>query len=440
MLDIYVFDLDSSRAILPQIPSESLDTSTLRAICAATLEEKAVKFLVSAGEASGDMYASGVTAHLFRRYPDIHFYGCAGPRLQAAGVEPVIDSASLAVVGLAEVVTHLPRIYGEFRKLVQYAKQHRPDAALLTDNPDFHLRLARHLKRMDVPVFYLVAPQVWAWRQGRVKQIAKLVDKLYCLFPFEERWFRDRGVDATYIGHPLAYTVRTSVSREEFFERHGLPRDGQVVVLLPGSRPGEVGRHMPELIGAVRLLRKRFAFSVILATPKGFRTGTGFEKFREPIAALSIKIVENETWDCIGHADAALAASGTVTIEAAVLGTPMVTFYKVMPLSWYAGRHLVKVPFLSMVNLVADRKIVPELIQHDMTSENIAEAAAALLDGGPQAGQMRKDLASVRALLTVEGDPFLRVADSITENLRLPRTERTREHDIRETISNDAPF
>ena len=374
-----------------------------------------MQFLVSAGEASGDMYAAGVVAHLKRLYPDAHFYGCAGPRLQAQGVEPVVDSASLGVVGLAEVVGHLPRIYGEFRKLVRFAEQHRPAAALLTDSPDFHLRLARHLKRTQVPVFYLVAPQVWAWRQGRVKTIAKLVDKLYCLFPFEEPWFRARGVDATYIGHPLAHTVRTTLSRDDFFARHDLPNDRRTIVLLPGSRTGEARRHMPVLMDAARQLRSRFPLSVILATPKGFDTAGAFEKYREPMLAQSIKVVENETWDCIGHADLALAASGTVTIEAAVLGTPMVTFYKVMPLSWYAGRHLVKVPFLSMVNLVAGRQIVPELIQHEMTAGNIATAAAGLLDGSRNADRMRQDLASVRDSLTLEGDPFLRVANSIAE-------------------------
>ncbi len=405
----------STSILAERFRRKSLFNGQIQAICTATLEEKAVDFLVSAGEASGDMYASGVVAHLSRCYPKAHFYGCAGPRLQAAGVEPVIDSASLAVVGLAEVVSHLPRIYGEFRKLIRFAEQRRPDAALLTDSPDFHLRVARHMKRLNVPVFYLVAPQVWAWRQGRVKKIAKLVDKLYCLFPFEEQWFRDRGVDATYIGHPLAHTVRTATPRDEFFERHALPKDRQLVVLLPGSRGGEARRHMPDLIQAVRKLRTRFPLSVILATPRGFRTGAALEKFREPMATQSIKIIENETWDCIGHADLALAASGTVTIEAAVLGTPMVTFYKVMPLSWYAGRHLVKAPFLSMVNLVADRKIVPELIQHEMTSDNIAAAASNLLDGSASASQMKKDLAAVRESLTLEGDPLLRVANSIAD-------------------------
>ena len=363
------------------------------------------------------MYAAGVVSHLSRALPGSGFYGCAGPKLQSAGVEPVIDAASLAVVGLAEVVGHLPRIYGEFRKLVRYAQDHRPDAALLTDNPDFHLRLARRLKRLGVPVFYLVAPQVWAWRQGRVRIIRDVVDKLYCLFPFEEHWFRERGVDATYIGHPLAHTVRITRSRREFCDRHQLAAGRKMVTLLPGSRGGEIERHLPILFGAVAEMRSRMDTAFVLATPGGFRSHAVLEKFREPIEALSIKVIENETWDCIGHGDIALAASGTVTIEAAVLGTPMVTFYKVMPASWHAGRRLVKVPFLSMVNLVADRKVVPELIQYEMTPARIASEALDLLTNDLRAETMRRDLAGVRQALTVEGDPLLRVAESMANSI-----------------------
>jgi lipid-A-disaccharide synthase len=327
----------------------------------------------------------------------------------------------LAVVGLAEVVSHLPRIYGEFRKLVRHVERNRPDAALLTDNPDFNLRLARHLKRLNVPVFYLVAPQVWAWRQNRVKAVRELVNDLFCIFPFEEQWFRERGVNATYIGHPLARIVRPVMSREAFFARHDLARTRDTVVLLPGSRHGEARRHLPVLIDAVRLLRRARDISFLLATPKGFISDSVMATFREPIRALSIKVVEDETWDCIAHSDLALAASGTVTIEAAVLGTPMVTFYKVMPLSWYAGRRLVKVPFLSMVNLVADRAIVPELIQQEMTPANIVSAALDLLTNPVRAGRMREDLLSVRkALSTLDRDPFDTAALSIAESLKEP--------------------
>jgi lipid-A-disaccharide synthase len=361
------------------------------------------------------MYAAGVVRQLSQRYPSAEFYGSAGPKLEDAGVKPVIEFARLGVVGLAEVAGHLPGIYREYRKLIRFAEEHPPDAAILTDSPDFHLRLARHLKRLKVPVYYLVAPQVWAWRQGRVKTIRELVDKLFCLFPFEEAWFRKHGVDATYIGHPLATMVRRKLSRDQFFDRYRLPNDARLLVLLPGSRPGEVRRHLPVLLQAVTELRRHLVLSVILATPQGFEARGGLAIFKERIQASSIQIVENETWDCIGHADLALAASGTVTVEAAVLGTPMVTFYKVTPASWWAGRRLVKVPFLSMVNLIAEREIVPELIQQDMTPTKISAAAEELLTRPEQADRMRVELAAVRLALTREGDPFERAANLITE-------------------------
>jgi lipid-A-disaccharide synthase len=264
-------------------------------------------------------------------------------------------------------------------------------------------------------VFYLVAPQAWAWRAGRAKAMRNLVDKLFCLFPFEEAWFRERGVNATYIGHPLAARARVRQSRDEFLEKYSLPKGRRVVVLLPGSRAGEARRHLGTVLESAAALQRQFDLSVVLATPAGFRERGVFETFREPIEAQSIQVVENDTWDAIGHADLALAASGTVTIEAAVLGTPMVTFYKVTPLSWFAGRRLVKVPFLSMVNLVAGRRIVPELMQQEMTAARLAAEAAELLTNGARVSRMRKDLDDVRAALTRDGDPLARVAATIAE-------------------------
>lgn len=376
------------------------------------------------------MYAARLVAHLQSHYDCAEFYGCAGPHLQALGVHPVIDSAKLAVVGLAEVVGHLPRIYGEYRKLISFARKHRPDAAILTDSPDFHLRLARHLKSMKVPVFYLVAPQVWAWRQGRVKTIRRRVDQLFCLFPFEEEWFRERQVDATYIGHPLAGAVRTRFSREEFLSRHGLPGDRPLLVLLPGSRTGEARRHLPVLLDAVELLQREFSLTILLATPNGFYNRADLATFRERFQALSINIIENETWDSIGHSNLALAASGTVTVEAAILETPMVTFYKVSPLTWRVGRRLVKAPFLSMVNLIAGREIVPELIQDDMSAASLACEAADLLRNPERTAQMRADLAAVHAALTFGGDPLGRAAGLIVNSIASRDNGRTRGEEL----------
>ena len=380
-----------------------------------------MRILVSAGEASGDMYAARLVRALDKHNGHATYFGCTGPRLKEAGVETLLDSSKLSVVGLAEIVGHLPGIYREYRRLVRYLRAHPPDAAILTDSPDFHLRLARHLKLLDVPVFYLVAPQVWAWRQNRVRVIRERVRKLFCLFPFEEPWFQQRHVDATYIGHPLAGMVAPSRTREQFLSRHGIDPATRTVAILPGSRVGEAGRHLPILLDAIKILRQRFAIQIVLATPKGLIERSGLQTFRERIDALSIKVIEDETWDVLAYADLALAASGTVTVEAAVLGTPMVTFYRVTPLSWWVGRRLVKVPFLSMVNLIAGRPVVPELIQYDMTSENLAREAASLLNDASKAAAMREDLAAVRAMLTPQTDPFDEAASVIAAELAAQR-------------------
>lgn len=325
--------------------------------------------------------------------------------MRSAGVYPVIRAESLSVVGLAEVLGHLPRIYGQFRQLVRAAAVERPDFAILTDSPDFHLRLARKLKHLGIPVIYLVAPQVWAWRQGRVRAIRETVRRLLCIFPFEEAFFLRHGVAATYIGHPLARLIRPSTTKRQFFEQHSIDPAGPLIAVLPGSRPGEAARHIVPLADAARILGARFPCTFVAGTPPGFSRsieGTFWERFR----AASIKVMEGSTWDLLAHADLALAASGTVTIEAAFLGVPMVTFYRVSPVSWAIGRRMVRVPFLSMVNLVAGRAIVPELMQDDMTGERIAGEAMKLLTNPAARDEMRTRLAEVRAALTPANDPM----------------------------------
>jgi lipid-A-disaccharide synthase len=320
--------------------------------------------------------------------------------MQAAGVRAVVDSRSIAVVGLVEVLAHIPRIYGEFRKLKKAVLAERPDVAVLTDAPDFNLRLAKFLRRQGVPVVYLIAPQAWAWRQGRVKTLRATVDRLLCIFPFEEEFFTRHGVRATYIGHPLARIVKASLTREEFCAKYGLPVGKKIVVLLPGSRLGEIERHLNDLIEAKKRLEDR-DLVFLLALPGGFGN-----TFSERIRGASIQVLEDATWDALAHAAMALAASGTVTIEAALLGCPLVTFYKVNALSWILGRWLVRVPFLSMVNLVAGRKIAPELIQGEMTGERIAAEAIRLLDDEAAMDTMRAGLKEVAAKLASEQDPM----------------------------------
>lgn len=367
------------------------------------------RVLISAGEASGDLYAAGLATKLKRAWPDADFYGCTGPRMRKAGVRTVIDAGSLAVVGIVEVVAHIPRIYREYRKLLTFALENRPNLAILTDSPDFHLRLAAKLQAAGIPVIYLVAPQVWAWRQGRLSRMRKVINHLLCIFPFEERFFSDNNIPVTYIGHPLTTMVRTSMPRADFFKKHRLPPDRPLVVVLPGSRRGEAARHLETLLEAVDRLYQNQAASFLL--PASVTTGAAF--FRERIGRAPIQVVEGETWDAIGHADLALAASGTVTVEAALLGTPMVTYYRVSPVSWFLGRRLVKVPFLSMVNLVAGRKIVPELMQSEFTGERLAQEATGILENEAIRRQMKTDLAEVAARLSIGPDPMDRAVSTI---------------------------
>ena len=371
------------------------------------------KILVSAGEASGDLYASLVVQELRRILPDVEFFGCTGPRLRAAGVRTIVNSADLAVVGLIEVVAHIPRIYGEFRKLLRAALEERPVLAILTDSPDFHLRVARKLYRDGVPVVYLVAPQAWAWRRGRVREMRRTIRRLLCIFPFEEEFFRGYGVPATYIGHPLAGLVHPALSREEFFKKHRLAAERPLVSVLPGSRRGEAVRHMPALLDAVDRIYRAQAVNVVL--PASATTGAAF--FQERMGSSPIRVIEGESWDAMAHSDLALAASGTVTVEAALLGTPMVTFYKVTGVSWLAGKFLVDIPFYSMVNLIAGRAVVPELMQNQMTGENLAREALRLLQDGRDREEMKAGLAEVREKLAGHTGAPERAALAIQEIL-----------------------
>lgn len=372
-----------------------------------------MRILVSAGEPSGDLYASLVVEELRRTLPEADFYGCAGPRMRAAGVRPVVDMASLAVVGLLEVVSHIPRIHAEYRKLLAAARAQRPDVAILTDSPDFHLRVAVRLASMGVPVVYLVAPQAWAWRKGRVKVLRRTVRRLLCIFPFEEQFFQNAGVNAAYIGHFLAGLVRPALSREEFFRKHGLAADRPLITVLPGSRRGEAARHLPALLDAVERLGRERPLNFIL--PASAAAGADF--FQERTGRSPVRVTEGESWDAMGHAELVLAASGTVTIEAALLGTPMVTFYRVSAPSWLAGKFLVDVPFYSMVNLIAGRAVVPELMQGRMNGEAIAAEARRLLDDPAAREQMRLGLAEVREKLAPAGMPAARRAAAIIQEI-----------------------
>jgi lipid-A-disaccharide synthase len=373
----------------------------------------AEKILISAGEASGDFYATGLVEALRARGREVDFFGCAQPRMKAEGVRPVMDAGKLGVVGLVEVVKHLPGIYAEYRKLIEAARREKPKLAILTDSPDFHLRVATELRRMGVPVVYLVAPQAWAWRQGRVKRMRRDLRLLLCIFPFEEQWFGDRKVPVRYIGHPMARHIAPKGSSAEFFLRHGLDASKRMVALLPGSRRGEIRRHLPDLVDAVARMRREEDLVFVLGTPP--EVGKRF--FDNQLGAEAIHVIAGETWEILAHCDLALAASGTVTMEAALLAAPTVSFYRVTELSWLLGKHLLDVPFYTMVNLVAGRAVIPELIQEKMSGESIAKEGLSLLRDETARMNMKAGLAEVAARLKSDADPFEVAARMVEEIL-----------------------
>jgi len=262
-------------------------------------------------------------------------------------------------------------------------------------------------------VVYLVAPQVWAWRKGRLPLMRRTLRHLLCIFPFEQDFFRRAGVPATYIGHPLAGLVRPALTRDEFFRKHRLAGSRPLIAMLPGSRRGEAARHLPALLDAADRLYREHAVNLIL--PASVTTGAGF--FRERLGQSPIQVIEGESWDAMSHADIALAASGTVTVEAALLGTPMVTFYKVTAASWIAGKFLVNVPFYSMVNLIAGRAVVPELMQGQMTGESLAREAHRLLTDAGARQEMKDGLAIVKTKLAQSGLPAPRRAADLIEDI-----------------------
>jgi len=369
-----------------------------------------VRIFISAGEASGDLYASRLVEVLKSRHPSAEFFGCAGPRMQAAGVRAIVDQRSLAVVGIIEVIPHIPRILGELNKLVRACAAQPPDVAILTDSPSFHLPLARKLKRQGIRVVYLVAPQAWAWKEGRVKTMRATLSRLLCIFPFEEEFFQRHGVPAVYIGHPLSRLAKPQLTRAELCSKLGIPEVTRIVAILPGSRHGELSQHLPILLEAVERIRERHpGVTFVLPLPSGF--GLQNTRFSKPVLAESIQVIEGHTWDALAQAELALAASGTVTIEAAMLGTPMVTFYRVNALSWYLQRWRVRTPFLTMVNLVAGRQVVTELIQDQMTADRIAAEACRLLEDPGAKDVMKEGLTEVAKKLGSERDPMEIAAD-----------------------------
>ncbi|HZO99041.1 MAG TPA: lipid-A-disaccharide synthase [Terriglobia bacterium] len=377
--------------------------------------------LIVAGERSGDVYGGELVSVLRARINGVQVFGCGGSAMREAGVETVVDAHSITMAGITEVIAGLPRVQRAFRVLLNEVGRRKPQIAILIDFPDFNLRLAKELKRRNVPVIYFVSPQIWAWRRGRIRQLKATIQKMLCIFDFEEEIYREAGIPVECVGHPLVDLVRTSLSREEFFARVRLDAHTTTVALLPGSRPQEVHAHLPVMLeAAARLALSRRIQFIIAVAP-----GLDVARIERLVAGIerraAVRIVVRATYDALHYSDAAVVASGTATVEAALCECPMVVVYRVSPLSWLVGKALVKVPFYSMVNLIARRRVVEELMQSKFTALNVASRVEYLLDHPEARESMLQDLRALRSRLG-QGGAILRAANAVAELLEYRET------------------
>lgn len=372
------------------------------------------KVMISCGEASGDLYAGALASEIIRLDKDADVFGLGGAQLQAGGGRLVADYRGLAVTGLAEALSVLPRALVAYRRLVEAARADAPDVFVAVDFPDFNFRLAAAMRRLGVPVVYYVSPQVWAWRPGRLKTMKRLVGRVLVIFPFEEPLYREVGIPVEFVGHPLVDLARAREPRAEFLRRHGLDPTVPTVALLPGSRPNELQAILPTVAHAARLIAERVPgaqFVVARApnlNPALFAPIAEFHATRGP----SPVIVEAQTDEVLAAADVAVTASGTATIQTALHGRPMVIVYRVSPFTYWIGKRFMRVETYGMVNLVSGERIVPELMQDQFTAEAVAAEAVSLLTDTARGRRMREALGRVCAKLG-DGGASQRAAQSV---------------------------
>ena len=317
------------------------------------------------------------------------FFGVGGERMRAAGCETVVDAKDLAVVGITEILNHLPKILGLYKHLIAEADRRKPDLAIVIDSPAFNWRVARQMKRRGIPTVYYVAPQFWAWRQGRVRLIRDYVDKALVIFPFEEKFYRERGVDATFVGHPLAELPYPSVERADYARQFKLDPAKQWITLMPGSRVKEVRMNLPTMLEAAAVLGSAYEYLLPVAP-------TLDRDFLQGLIGVQNVTLVPEALPALFHSRAGIVASGTATIEAAMMNLPFVMVYRVSGLTYLLGKPRMKVPRFAMVNLIAGEEVVPELVQHDFTAENVVARLKEIIPEGAPRARMLAGLAKVK--------------------------------------------
>ena len=382
------------------------------------------RLLLSCGEASGDLYAGALTRELLALDPSLSIAGLGGPQFAAAGGRLVDDYRELSVTGLTEWIPKLPRLLAARRRLVAFARAERPDALVLIDFSGFNFRLAPAIKRLGVPIVYYISPQIWASRAGRLDTIRAIADRVLVIFPFEAAIYEKGGVPVEFVGHPLIDLARPTLTRGRFLADRGLTPSAPTVAILPGSRPNEVVRILPDLAAAARLIRREVPAAQFLVARAPHLDEALFDAARGSDPALTL--VEGDTDTVLASSDVALTASGTATVQAALHDTPMVIVYRMAPLSYRLAKRVVRLDTIGMVNLIAGEKIVPELVQDAFTPEAVAREAISMLTDRERSARIRAGLATVRSRLGGPGasrraaEAILRVASRPADRTAAP--------------------
>lgn len=362
----------------------------------------AARIFLSAGEASGEHYGAELISAIRRLVPEAEFFGLGGPRMEALGMRRVVRAEDVALMGITEVVLHMPRIYGEYRRLKGAIRSERPDLAILIDFPDVNLSLAKHLKRAGVPVLYFVSPQLWAWKKYRIRDVQRYVDRMLVIFPFEEQFYRERGVAANFVGHPLADLPLPTVAREEFARENRLDPSKEWIGLLPGSRAKEIRLNLPVMVEAAQILSRENRYEFLLPLAPTL-TAAQRAEVETMLPATPRIALTSDARATLHHARASVVASGTATVEAAIIGNPFVVVYRVSPVSYAVAKRVVDVPHVAMANLIAGQRVVPELIQSDFTAENLVSHLKPLLDDEAARAEMQGGLRGISDMLKAEG-------------------------------------
>jgi lipid-A-disaccharide synthase len=375
-------------------------------------------FLLVAGEPSGDMYGADVALALQSRFPGCRIFGLGGEKMRRAGVQLEGDIRHTAAMGPLAALTQLGALYRIFRKLSDRVEASPPDAAILIDFPDFNLRLAKRIKAMNVPIVYYVSPQVWAWREGRIRHIRAVVDKMLVIFPFEEDIYKKAGVDVEFVGHPLIETVRATKTKEEFCRAYSLNPNKPILAILPGSRRKEIRHILPTLCEAVDRIQA-YKPDTQFVLPKAESIDQTL--IQAIVGSRPITIVSNDTYNAVRYARAAVVASGTATLETALLGTPEVIVYRLSPIeAWFLGKFFLKVRLFGIVNIILGEEVVPELFQDKFTPELVSQAAMKLMDDVWLQSKIRGNYESLRRRLT-GGKVATRVANAVAQVVRPER-------------------